>query len=134
MLRANTKELPHVAGPLADATGGAALASLVFGLALGQMRFSVPLHALGWLVVLALTSQTLGWLLITSALPHLPAAVSSLLLLFQPAASLVLAAIVLSERPTPLQLLGAALVCGGVLLASLSRTPGGVPEIEPTPG
>ena len=60
MLRANTKELPHVAGPLADATGGAALASLVFGLALGQMRFSVPLHALGWLVVLALTSQTLG--------------------------------------------------------------------------
>jgi drug/metabolite transporter (DMT)-like permease len=134
MLRANTKEFPHVAGPLADATGGAALASLVFGLALGQMRFSVPLHALGWLVVLALTSQTLGWLLITSALPHLPAAVSSLLLLFQPAASLVLAAIVLSERPTPLQLLGAALVCGGVLLASLSRTTRGVPEIEPTPG
>jgi drug/metabolite transporter (DMT)-like permease len=60
--------------------------------------------------------------------------VSSLLLLFQPAASLVLAAIVLSERPTPLQLLGAALVCGGVLLASLSRTTRGVPEIEPTPG
>ena len=41
MLRANTKEFPHVAGPLADATGGAALASLVFGLALGQMRLSL---------------------------------------------------------------------------------------------
>jgi drug/metabolite transporter (DMT)-like permease len=134
MLRANTKGSAHVAGPLADATAGATLAALVFGLALGQMRFSVPLHSLGWLVVLALTSQTVGWLLITSALPHLPAAVSSLLLLFQPAASLVLAAIVLSERPTPLQLVGAALVCGGVLLASLAGTTSGRPEIEPTPG
>ena len=134
MLRANTKELAHVAGPLADATAGAALAALVFGLALGQMRFSVSLHALGWLLVLALTSQTLGWLLISSSLPHLPAAVSSLLLLFQPAASLVLAAIVLSERPTPLQLFGAVLVCGGVLLAARSNTSADVVTVERTPG
>jgi drug/metabolite transporter (DMT)-like permease len=134
MLRANTKELVHVAGPLADATAGAALAALVFGLALGQMRFSVPPHALGWLLVLALTSQTVGWLLIASSLPHLPAAVSSLLLLFQPAASLVLAAIVLSERPTLLQLFGAVLVCGGVLLAARSNTSTNLVTVERTPG
>jgi drug/metabolite transporter (DMT)-like permease len=47
-----------------------------------------------------------------------PAAVSSLLLLLQPAASLLLAAVVLGERPSLLQLAGAALVCTGVLVAS----------------
>jgi drug/metabolite transporter (DMT)-like permease len=134
ILRSSTKEMLHVAGPLADATAGAALASLLFGLALGQLRFSPPLHALEWLLVLALTSQTLGWLLITSSLPHLPAAISSLLLLFQPAASLVLAAIVLSERPTLLQLVGATLVCGGVLVAARSKTTSKFIAIEPTPG
>jgi len=65
-----------------------------------------------------MTSQTAGWLLITSSLPRLPAALSSLLLLLQPAASILLAAVVLSERPTVLQLAGAVLVCTGVLAAS----------------
>ena len=134
ILRASTKEIPHVAGPLTDATAGAAFASLAFGLALGQLHFSLPLRSLGWLLVLALTSQTVGWLLITLSLPHLPAAVSSLLLLFQPAASLVLAAIVLSERPTGLQLAGAALVCGGVILAARANASAKTPLVEPTPG
>jgi len=134
ILRTSTKGMDHVAGPLADATVGAALAALVLGLALGQLRFSTPPHALEWLLVLALTSQTLGWLLITASLPHLPAAISALLLLFQPAASLILAAIVLSERPTLLQLFGAALVCGGVLVAARSNAIGQVTPIEPTPG
>ena len=133
MLRASTRRSPHVAGPLADATLGAALASLLFGLALRQLRFSAPLHAFEWLVLLALVSQTLGWLLITSSLPRLPAAISSLLLLFQPAASLVLAAIVLSERPTALQIVGAVVVCGGVLLAARAHSPSGE-HIEATPG
>ncbi|MGO9912338.1 MAG: DMT family transporter [Acidimicrobiales bacterium] len=136
ILRTSAREAPHIAGPLADATAGALLASVVLGLALGQLSFSPPLVALGWLLVLALTSQTLGWLLITSSLPRLPAAISSLLLLLQPAASLVLAAIVLSQRPTGLQLVGAALVCGGVLVAARSREPAAMPATapEPTPG
>jgi drug/metabolite transporter (DMT)-like permease len=134
ILRTSTKGTPHVAGPLADATVGAALAALVLGLALGQLRFSLPPHALGWLLVLALTSQTLGWLFITASLPQLPAAISALLLLLQPAASLVLAAVVLSERPTWWQLFGAALVCGGVLVAARADARGRVTPIEPTPG
>jgi hypothetical protein len=72
--------------------------------------------------VLAMTSQTAGWLLITSSLPRLPAALSSLLLLLQPAASILLAAIVLAERPTMVQLGGAVLVCAGVLAASRAAT------------
>jgi drug/metabolite transporter (DMT)-like permease len=47
--------------------------------------------------------------------------VSSLLLLVQPAAALVLAAVILGQRPTAIQLAGAALVCGGALAAARTR-------------
>ncbi len=120
VLRGSTKTSSHVAGPLADATAGAALAALVLGVALGQFSFAPPLSAFGWLLLTAFTSQTVGWLLITWSLPRLPAALSSLLLLFQPAVALVLAAVVLSQRPTVVQLAGALLVCGGVLAAARS--------------
>jgi drug/metabolite transporter (DMT)-like permease len=132
--RNSTKGRDHVAGPLVDATAGAAIASLVLGLAIGQMRFSLSDESLFWLVLLALVSQTLGWLLITASLPHLPAALSSILLLVQPAASLALAAIVLSQRPTVLQVLGAVLVCGGVVLAARARSSPEIPAEGPTPG
>ncbi len=134
IFRNSTKGRDHVASPLVDATVGAAVASLLLGLAIGQMRFSLSGPSLFWLVLLALTSQTLGWLLITASLPHLPAALSSILLLLQPAASLVLAAIVLSQRPTVLQVVGAVLVCGGVVLAARARSSPEVPAEGPTPG
>jgi drug/metabolite transporter (DMT)-like permease len=134
IFRNSTKGRNHVAGPLVDATAGAAIASLVLGLAIGQMRFSLSGQSLFWLVLLALVSQTLGWLLITASLPHLPAALSSILLLLQPAASLALAAIVLSQRPTVLQVLGAVLVCGGVVLAARARSSPEIPAEGPTPG
>jgi drug/metabolite transporter (DMT)-like permease len=118
ILRQAAAGTPHVAGPLADATGGAVAGCLLLSLVLGGLRLDLPWPSLGWLALLAVTSQTIGWLLVTSSLPRLPAAVSSLLLLLQPAASLMLAAVVLGERPSPLQLAGAALVCCGVLIAS----------------
>ena len=108
----------HVAGPLTDATAGAALGALVLGLLFGGFTLHISWSAFAWLLLLATSSQTIGWLLITSSLPRLPAAVSSLLLLLQPAAALVVAAAVLGQRPTLLQLAGAVLVCGGVLVAS----------------
>jgi drug/metabolite transporter (DMT)-like permease len=132
VLRRSTRGTSQVAGPLADASAGAAVAALVLGLALGQLSFTPTLAAFGWYVVLALLSQTLGWLLITSSLPRLPAALSSLLLLLQPASALVLAAVVLSQRPTLLQVLGAALVCAGVLIAAGARRTN--PAAEPAPG
>lgn len=118
ILRQATSGTPHVAGPVTGATLGAAVGALVLGLIFGGLSAHIPLASLGWLALLAMTSQTAGWLLITSSLPRLPAAVSSLLLLLQPAASIVLAAVILAERPSLLQLGGAALVCGGVLMAT----------------
>jgi drug/metabolite transporter (DMT)-like permease len=127
VLRQSTRGSSHVASPLAEATLGAAASSLVLGLALGQLDLAPRLGALAWFALLALVSQTLGWLLITSALPHLAASLSSLLLLLQPAAALALAAAALSQAPSAAQLAGAALVCAGVLYASRPRAavPGG---------
>ena len=122
MLRRSSATSVHVAGPVAEATAGAATAALVFGLVFGGLRLQPLWPAIGWLTALALLSQTAGWLLITSSLPRLPAAVSSLMLLLQPAASLALAAVVLGQRPTFLQVVGAVLTCGGALAASLSAT------------
>ena len=126
ILRQTSVGTPHVAGPLADATAGAALGSLLLGLAFGGLQLDVPWHSLRWLLVVSVTSQTLGWLLITSSLPGLPAAVSSLLLLLQPVAAMGLAAVVLGERPSLPQAAGAVLVCGGVLAAT--RTTGRRPQ------
>jgi drug/metabolite transporter (DMT)-like permease len=118
ILRQTSTGTAHVAGPLADATAGAAVGALVLGLIFGGFRLEMPWASFGWLLLLSISSQTVGWLLITSSLPRLPAAVSSVLLLLQPAAALLLAAVVLGERPSLLQVVGAAGVCGGVLVAS----------------
>jgi drug/metabolite transporter (DMT)-like permease len=122
ILRRTSTGTPHVAGPLAEATAGAALGSLLLGLAFGGLQFEIPWPSFWWLLLLSVTSQTIGWLLITSSLPRLPAAVSSLLLLLQPAAALLLAFAVLGERPTLIQLAGALLVCCGALAVSLAAT------------
>jgi drug/metabolite transporter (DMT)-like permease len=122
ILRRTSSSTPHVAGPLAEATAGAALGSLLLGLAFGGLQFEIPWPSFWWLLLLSVTSQTIGWLLITSSLPKLPAAVSSLLLLLQPAAALLLAFVVLDERPTVIQLAGALLVCCGALAVSLAAT------------
>jgi drug/metabolite transporter (DMT)-like permease len=71
--------------------------------------------------MLALSSGIVGWLLITASLPQLPASVSSLLLLLEPAGAMVLAAIILGQRASPIQIVGAVLVCGGALMVSRNR-------------
>ena len=120
MLRRSSADSAHVAGPVADATAGATVTSLVVGLVGGGLALHPIWPAIFWLAMLALISQVAGWLLITSSLPRLPAAIGSLMLLVQPAASLGLAALILGERPSLLQYLGAALTCAGALAASLA--------------
>jgi len=122
ILRRASSGSPHVAGPVADASAGTAITSLVIGLFLGGLTLHPLWPGLGWLIGLALISQVAGWLMITSSLPKLPSAVGSLMLLLQPAASLALAALIIDERPTLLQITGAALTCGGALTASLAST------------
>jgi drug/metabolite transporter (DMT)-like permease len=120
ILRRSSASTPHAAGPLAEVTAGAALGALVLGLVFGGLQLRIGWPSFGWLLLLALLSQTLGWLIITSSLPRLSAAIASLILLLQPAAAMLLAYLVLSERPTLIQIAGAVVVCTGVLAISLT--------------
>jgi drug/metabolite transporter (DMT)-like permease len=74
---------------------------------------SWPAH--GWLVVLAISSQVLGWLMLSTSLPRLPAALTSLLLTIQPVGSVMLAALIFGESPSALQLAGVAAIIASLL-------------------
>ena len=90
-LRHGNNDLRRPAGPLFEATATAAVFALVLGAALGDLHVvpSWPEH--GWLLLLALSSQVMGWLLISISLPRLPAAVTSVTLTTQPVGSVLLA-------------------------------------------
>ena len=119
VLRQINRDVRRPAGPLLDATAVSAVVSVAAGLLLGDVDLvpSWPSHA--WLALLALTSQVLGWLLISVSLPRLPAALTSVLLLFQPVGAVILAVLILREEPSALQLAGVAVILAGVCLATL---------------
>jgi drug/metabolite transporter (DMT)-like permease len=125
MLRQATPAGPGaaVAAPLLEATAGAVVGSVVLGLVLGDVRLGPPWPALGWLALLALTSQVIGWLLITVSMPRLAAGTIGALLLIQPAGSVALSYVILGERPSLLQLAGVALMLTGVVVAVTGRAP-----------
>jgi drug/metabolite transporter (DMT)-like permease len=118
LLRRGGADLRRPAGPLFDATATASVLCVVAGLLIGDARLVPTWPSAGWLITLALTSQVLGWLLITSSLPRLPAALTSLLLTVQPVGSVALGALIFSEAPSGLQLAGVALVLAALLGAT----------------
>jgi len=118
LLRRGGSDLRRVAGPLFDATLTCAVACVVAGLIIGDADLTPGWPGVGWLIVLGLTSQVLGWLLITISLPRLPAAITSLMLAVQPVGTLALAALILGESPSALQLAGVAVVIVGLLVVS----------------
>ena len=120
-LRHGSADLRRVAGPLTDATVVAAFGAALFGAAFGELDLTPSLRAQGWLVLLALSSQALGWLVIAVSLPRLPAALTSVLLTFQPVLSVLFAGAILGEAPSAVQLLGVAGVLASLLLASSGR-------------
>jgi drug/metabolite transporter (DMT)-like permease len=123
VLRRGNADLRRPAGPLFDATLVAAVASMVIGLPLGEVDLVPSWPAHGWLLVLALSSQVVGWLIISVSLPRLPAALTSVILTLQPVGSVLLAMVLLGETPSAVQLLGAGTILVGLLLAAL-RLPG----------
>jgi drug/metabolite transporter (DMT)-like permease len=127
LLRRGGSDLRRVAGPLFDATAVATVVSVVAGVVIGDADLLPGWPGVGWLAVLALTSQVLGWLLIMTSLPRLPAAITSLTLTVQPVGSVALAASILGESPSALQLAGVVVVLGAVITAT---APGvrGLPE------
>jgi drug/metabolite transporter (DMT)-like permease len=110
---------------------------------LGRARFAAGALGLSgrWI-----QAHVLGWLLITMSLPGLPAWLVGVLLLVQPAGALTLSAVFLGERPSGPQLVGAAVMLAGVLIAASGQgrraRPGGredtrgavtTPRLDPEP-
>jgi drug/metabolite transporter (DMT)-like permease len=131
VLRQAGADLRRPAGPLFDATAVATVAALIAGFAIGEADIVPTWPAHGWLVVLALTSQVLGWLLITVSLPRLPAALTSVTLTIQPVGSVLLGVIILGEHPSALQLAGVGCILAGLLAIARRRATGRAPVPEP---
>ena len=121
-LRQGNADLRRPAGPLFDATLVAALAAVAAGFALGDLDPLPSWSAQGWLALLALSSQVVGWLLISVSLPRLPAALTSVLLTLQPLLSVVFAGVLLGEDPSWAQLAGAGAILAGLVLATARRS------------
>src|SRR5207248_1391300 len=129
-LREGGRDLRRPAGPLFTATFASALGCAAIGAVVGDLDLTPSWAATGWLVVLALSSQVLGWLLIATSLPRLPAVVTSILLTLQPVCSVVFAALIVDESPSLLQLGGAGCILAGLVTATLGRREAPVAEPE----
>jgi drug/metabolite transporter (DMT)-like permease len=119
-------QAPRPLSPLA----GMCIVSLVSAVALGATAgaggevLAIPgPQALGLLLGLAFVGQCLGWVLISSSLPKVPASRAGLLLLLQPTLAMVWGSFLVPvpERLDALQMAGAALTLGAVYLGGVSR-------------
>lgn len=118
---ANEAQAPP-SGPLFEATLGLVLISPVVGVIGSGVELTPSWPSHGWLLALALSSQVGGWMLIGYALPRLPAAETATIILLQPALTLIWGAVILGERPSVVQLAGAAIVLAGVGFVALTRS------------
>jgi drug/metabolite transporter (DMT)-like permease len=128
ILRQGNVDMRRPAGPLFDATLSGAIFSALGGIVVGDIEWAPGMESQAWLVLLALSSQVLGWLLISVSLPRLPAVLTSILLMLQPVSTVFLAALLLSEAPSSVQLAGVAIVIAGVAVATVKPR-----EREPAP-
>jgi drug/metabolite transporter (DMT)-like permease len=119
ILRQGNTDERRPAGPLFDATASAAVFSALGGIAVGDIDWVPGPESQAWLVLLALSSQVLGWLLISVSLPRLPAVLTSIVLMLQPVSTVFLGAVLLSEAPSAVQLAGVAIVIAGVAVATV---------------
>ena len=98
--------------------GIAALGLIVVMFAAGQSPLGYPLQAYVWIFLLALIPQIIGHSTFNWALGYLPAAFVAVTTLGEPVGSAVLAFFILQETPSPVMILGGALILFGIYLAS----------------
>jgi len=119
VIRRGSHDLRRPAGPVAIATASTAVVAIVYGVLSHELDPIPAWPSHGWLALLGITSQSVGYLIISISLPRLPAALVSIILLAQPVATVILARILLDEAPSVDQLAGVALVIGGIAVATL---------------
>ena len=134
IFRRTARGLRRPSGPLLDATLGAAVAGLLLGLATDpafDLRPVWPAH--GWLLLLAIGSQTIAWWAILTVLPRLPALDTSVILLVQPMLTVVWGWLLFAERLSAFQWAGVAAVLAGVALVMIAGAVGRA-RVRPRPG
>lgn len=114
VFRASNRRLVPTAGPLLEATIGTAAGALAAAVLDPRFTLTPGLTASLWLASLALVAQVVGWLFIATALPRLPAAETSVILLVQPVCAIVWGVVFFAERLSAFQWLGSAVVLLGV--------------------
>ena len=122
LIRRGGHDLRRPAGPVAIATVSTTIVAVLVGGVVGDLDPTPSIQSLAWLALLGLTSQSLGYLLISLSLPRLPAILTSIILLAQPVMTVGLAIVLLGEAPSPGQLAGVALVIGGIAIATLGAS------------
>jgi drug/metabolite transporter (DMT)-like permease len=82
--------------------------------------FTIPdAQSLIALIALGVVGQCLGWVLISRAMPQLPASLVGLLLLLQPVLAFLLDVLLFHRVTRPLEWLGLALALCGIFIGSL---------------
>ena len=119
VIRRGGRDLRRPAGPVAIATISTAVVAALAGVLIGDLDPTPAPASLAWLALLGLTSQSLGYLLISLSLSRLPAILTSIILLAQPVMTVGLGIGLLHESPTANQLLGVVLVIGGIAVATV---------------
>ena len=134
MFRSATTTSAPPAGPLLDATYGSAVGAVLLGVFDSGFDLAPSWPSHGWLLLMALMVQVVGWLLIGSTLPLLPALAGSFLILLQPVLGLVWGTTLLGESISSLQGVGVALILSGIafvtLKGSVRTTPVGSDDLR----
>jgi drug/metabolite transporter (DMT)-like permease len=107
--------------PLLEATLGATVGALLLAPLDGGFSVIPSWPAHGWLLALALGAQVTGWLLITYVLPQIEAWETSMLLVMQPAGTILWAYLIFGEIFSISQWVGLCLVVLGVTVVTVSR-------------
>jgi drug/metabolite transporter (DMT)-like permease len=103
--------------------GSAAVVLLLWLPLTGHAYLGHPAEVYGWCLLLALVPQLIGHTTFNWALRYVPAANIGVLVVGEPVGTIALAWIVLGQPPLALGLVGAALILGGIYLASTRRAP-----------
>lgn len=109
------------AAPVTLATVAAAVSSFALGSLWQGVDVTPGWAAIGWLALLAVIGQSIGWVLIAGGMAALPSSTGASILLLQPVGAVLLGMLVLGQFPTTWQLVGCAVVIVAVAVAVRRR-------------
>lgn len=131
--QSNPGGLAPASFPLLDSTVGMTVVALVVAAVAGDLALTPTWPAHGWLALLGVALQAGAWMLIAHAMPRLPALTVSVIILAQPVLAVLWGWLWLEETLSTMQILGAALLLGGMTAVNLQRSMVTTQEPRPMP-